>query len=156
MSTLRADEPLPSGKFDPVHYCKVHRHMFQDVYEWAGKYRTVRTAKGGNHFCFPEHIASFMRKLFARLSTPVFNKGATSEEFIQAAADFLAELNAIHAFREGNGRSQLAFMHLLAIRAGHPLDLKKIIKRTFLPAMIRSFDGDLKPLEKELTKLLHS
>ena len=52
MSSIRAEEPLPEGKFNPAHYCAVHRHLFQDVYLWAGKYRTVRTAKDGNSFCY--------------------------------------------------------------------------------------------------------
>lgn len=56
MTTLRAEEPFPDGKFDSVHYRQVHHHIFQDVYVWAGRYRTVRTAKGGNPFCFPENI----------------------------------------------------------------------------------------------------
>ena len=57
ISTLRAEEPLPEGKFDAVHYCAVHHHLFQDVYDWAGQYRTVRTSKGGNLFCYPETFA---------------------------------------------------------------------------------------------------
>jgi cell filamentation protein, protein adenylyltransferase len=48
MSTLRAEEPLPLGRFGPAHYRRVHWHLFQDVYRWAGHYRTVRTSKGGN------------------------------------------------------------------------------------------------------------
>jgi len=63
MSALRADEPLPAGRFGTAHYCAVHRHLFQDAYSWAGRYRTVRTAKGGNWFCFPEHIAHQMTVL---------------------------------------------------------------------------------------------
>src|SRR5262245_47582773 len=64
MTTLRAGEPLPRGRYDAWHYRRVHRHLFQDVYSWAGKYRTVRTSKGGNPFCFPEHIGAAMDKLF--------------------------------------------------------------------------------------------
>jgi hypothetical protein len=64
MSILRAEEPLPEGKFTPLHYCKVHYHLFQDVYRWAGRYRTVHTTKGGNTFCYPEHIPNSMNRLF--------------------------------------------------------------------------------------------
>src|SRR5687767_14007020 len=67
MTTLRAEEPLPAGRFGPAHYRAVHRHLFQDVYRWAGRYRTVRTSKGGNLFCFPEHIPAQMDTLFAKL-----------------------------------------------------------------------------------------
>src|SRR5260370_41139265 len=45
ITTLRAEEPLPDGDFDPAHYCRIHHHLFQDVYDWAGQYRTVRTSK---------------------------------------------------------------------------------------------------------------
>lgn len=67
ISTLRAEEPLPEGTFDAAHYCAVHHHLFQDVYDWAGQYRTVRTSKGGNLFCYPEHIHARMEKLFRGL-----------------------------------------------------------------------------------------
>jgi cell filamentation protein len=65
MTTLRAAEPLPSGRFGPAHYRAIHHHLFQDVYSWAGRYRIVRTAKGGNWFCYPEHIPSEMNRIFA-------------------------------------------------------------------------------------------
>ncbi|MGA9427429.1 MAG: Fic family protein, partial [Terracidiphilus sp.] len=61
---LRSEEPLPIGAFDPAHYCSIHHHLFQDVYEWAGQYRTLRTSKGGNEFCYPEYIPTQMDNLF--------------------------------------------------------------------------------------------
>lgn len=153
MSTLRAEEPLPMGRFGPAHYRRIHRHLFQDVYSWAGHYRTVRTAKDGNWFCFPEHIPEQMDRLFERLHAPPFLSGAHAEDFVFAAAAFLADLNAIHPFREGNGRSQLAFLHLVALRADHPLRLDQIRRETFLPAMIESFSGQLAALQAELAEL---
>ena len=146
MTTLRSEEPLPSGRYGPAHYRAVNRHLFQDVYTWAGKYRTIRTAKGGNPFCFPENIAKSMDALFERLKHAPFVSGAPFEEFADAAADFLAELNAIHAFREGNGRSQLSFLHLIAERAGHRLGFGQVRPQAMLSAMIRSYHGDCDPL----------
>jgi len=64
ISTLRSEEPLPDGRFDPPHFCRIHYHLFQDVYPWAGEYRTARTSKNGNVFCYPEHIPSEMTRLF--------------------------------------------------------------------------------------------
>ena len=153
MTTLRAEEALPHGRFGPAHYRKVHYHLFQDVYPWAGRYRTVRTAKGSNPFCYPEHIAHSMDAAFAKLTQPAFRAGAATELFVAAAADFLAELNAVHPFREGNGRAQLSFLHLVALRAGHPLELDRIEREVFLPAMIASFDGELGPLVQQLGML---
>ncbi len=153
MTALRADEPLPAGRFGPAHYRAVHRHLFQDVYSWAGRYRTVRTAKDGNAFCYPEHIDANMRKLLDRLKAPPFTGGAGVYAFIESAADFLADLNAIHPFRDGNGRSQLSFLHLVALRAGHPLNLRKVRRATMIPAMVASFAGDTRLLKDELARL---
>ncbi|WP_256754753.1 Fic family protein [Mesorhizobium sp. Mes31] len=152
MTTLRAGEPLPRGRYDPSHYRRVHYHLFQDVYSWAGKYRTVRTAKAGNPFCFPEYIDGEMKRLFNVLPSVI---GAeTAEAFVTEAAHFLGELNAIHPFREGNGRSQLSFMAMLGERAGYPMDFSRIRRETFLPAMITSYAGDLTRLVLELRHLL--
>lgn len=154
MAALRSGEPLPKGMFDPNHYCALHRHLFQDVYDWAGAYRTVRIAKGSAMFCYPEHISEQMELLFATLKTPAFSGGATTADFVTAAARFLAELNAIHPFREGNGRTQLSFLFLLGHHADHPLDMARIRPAPMLAAMIASFSGKLAPLEKEITDLL--
>jgi cell filamentation protein len=154
MSTVRADEPLPAGRFGPTHYCRIHRHLFQDVYRWAGRYRTIATSKGGNPFCRPQFIEREMTRLFSRLNSNSFLPGSGCDTFIPAAAEFLADLNAIHPFREGNGRSQLAFLYLLALRAGHPLEIEHINPAAFLAAMIRSFAGDIEPLSEQLTALL--
>jgi cell filamentation protein len=75
-------------------------------------------------------------------------------EGAESTATFLAELNAIHPFREGNGRSQLAFIDLLGEKAGFPFDFSRVERETFLPAMIASYDGNLKPMVDELKKLL--
>lgn len=152
MSALRADEPLPEGEFDTAHYRAVHHHLFQDVYDWSGEYRTVRTAKDGNAFCYPEYIAQEMERLFPSLQASVLD-ASTFEDFAALSAEFLGELNAIHPFREGNGRSQLSFLHLIGLRAGYELDLSRVERETFLPAMIASFDGELQLLTSEIAAL---
>jgi cell filamentation protein len=153
---LRASEPLPSGKFGPAHYRAIHRHLFQDVYDWAGAYRTIRIAKGHTMFCFPEHIAGQMDLLFASLSNAQFLSGATATDFIAASAQFLADLNAIHAFRDGNGRTQLTFLYLLGDRAGLALDMTRIRPQEMLSAMIASFGGKVGALEVEIALLCSS
>jgi len=152
MTTLRASEALPSGKYDPRHYRHVHRHLFQDVYRWAGNYRTVRTSKAGNPFCYPEYIEGEMGRLFSKLGQSL--TAENSEQFVHQAARFLAELNAIHPFREGNGRAQLAFMSMIGERAGFPLNFAAVQRDSFLPAMIASYAGELDPLIAELRSIL--
>lgn len=153
MTTLRADEPLPDGRFGTAHYRAVHHHLFQDVYPWAGRYRTVRTAKSGNWFCFPEHIPQQMDRLFGQLKADSYLASENLRIFVVRAAAFLADLYAIHPFREGNGRAQLAFMHLLSIRAGHPLDFAKVDPPKFLRAIVASFAGDSGLLANALAQL---
>jgi cell filamentation protein len=151
--TLRAEEPLPHGKFDPAHYCSIHHHLFQDVHEWAGQYRTVRTSKGGNAFCHPEHIPAQMDALFQSIRGGEAFAEKSRSEFLKEAARFLGEMNAIHPFREGNGRAQLAFLGLIGTKAGHPFAFERIDRNAFLQAMIESFLGNFEGLTAELGKL---
>ena len=116
ITTQRADEPLPAGQFDADHYRAIHHHLFQDVYDWAGQIRSVRIMKGGNTFCFPENIDAQMRRAFAELARANQLRDLDSESFAVKAAHFIAELNAIHPFREGNGRTQSVFLGQLADR----------------------------------------
>lgn len=154
ISNARAGEPLPDGQLDFAHYCAVHHHLFQDVYEWAGKPRTVRMSKQGSPFCFSEHIEAQASKLFSDLRADNFLANLPAAEFAAKAAHFLSELNVIHAFREGNGRSQLSFFALLADRAGKPLDLQKLDPDAMLNAMIGSFDGEESELARVITGLI--
>lgn len=142
ISSARAEEPLPGGALDFTHYRAIHHHLFQDVYDWAGQIRTVRISKAGNPFCFLEHIEEQAQKLFGELRADDHLRNLDPPMFSDKAAHFLAELNAIHAFREGNGRSQLTFFAVLADHAGHALDLNKLDPDEMLAAMIDSFEGD--------------
>src|SRR5262245_53698835 len=146
MTFARSEEPLPTGRASPRHYRAIHHHLFQDVYGWAGKYRTIRLSKGDSTFCYPEHIDREMKRLFARLKAQSFLANRSKSEFARGAAHFLAELNAIHPFREGNGRTQLTFLALLGASAGYPLNLDKLDPGATLDAMIKSFKGDEAPL----------
>lgn len=153
MTAQRAEEPLPAGRLSVTHYRAIHWHLFQDIYRWAGEFRRVRIARDGSMFCYPENIAREMHNLFGVLQTHDWLRGLSLEDFAPALARFLAELNAIHPFRDGNGRAQLAFAAVVASRAGHPLDFTKLQPRKFLGAMVDSFGGDEKKLETQILRL---
>lgn len=142
----RALELLPAGAFGPAHYRATHRHLFGDVYAWAGKHRTVRIAKQDSIFCYPGHIPAEMDRLFRRLREQQFMRGLTGVAFAEQAAVFLADLNAIHPFREGNGRTRFAFIRLVAIQAGHRLSFQDTQPDRVIAAMVDSFHGRLEPL----------
>lgn len=146
----RFSEPLPSGRYSVAHYCAIHRHIFGDVYRWAGQFRTVRIGKGGSMFAYPEYIPGEMRRVFGDLRQASYLRGLSAADYANQAAHFLAELNAIHPFRDGNGRTQLAFMAILSDAAGHPLNIDALEPEPFLQAMIASFRGNERPLQLQL------
>ncbi len=150
----RAQEPFPIGKLNYSHYRAIHHHLFRDVYSWAGRLRRVRITKGTSTFCYPEHIGREMKKLFAWLEGENHLRDLDSGTFAANAGHFLAELNAIHPFREGNGRTQNVFLLMLADRAGHPLDLQRLHPPDMLHATIASFAGDERPLADLILSLM--
>lgn len=154
VSDARSDEELPAGNLDFEHFKAIHRHLFQDVYDWAGEVRKVRISKGGSMFCYPENIEREAKGLFTQLERDNFLKDLSPKEFAQKSAHFLAELNAIHSFREGNGRTQLSFFLLLADQAGQSINLDELDPKALLDAMIASFKGDDRPLAAVIEDLV--
>lgn len=146
ITAQRATESLVLDALTADAYRTVHRHLFQDVYDWAGEYRTVRIAKGGNWFCFPENIEREMDRLFRSLADEGELANLSSVAFAEKAAAFLTALNAIHPFREGNGRTQNVFLHILSGRAGHPIDFERLDSARMLEAMVAGFEGNEEPL----------
>jgi cell filamentation protein, protein adenylyltransferase len=154
LTDQRAREPLPVGRLSVRHYRSIHWHLFRDVYPWAGRFRTVRIAKEQSVFCYPENIDKEMRRVFADLKGARFLRGEAPQAFAVGAAHVLSEVNAIHPFRDGNGRAQLAFIALLGARAGHPMDFEQLERERYLSAMKKSFQGDERPLAAELWRFL--
>ncbi|WP_348529080.1 Fic/DOC family protein [Mesorhizobium australicum] len=143
-------ERTSPGKLDKAHYYALHRHFFQDVYDWAGKPRTIRIGKGGNWFCYPAFIEGELNRLFGDLRKKKHLVGLPLDGFAREAAHFIAEVNAIHPFREGNGRTQLAFLRLLCLNAGWRFDASVLERERVISAMIASFDG----MPEALTELV--
>jgi len=111
-------------------YREIHCYMLQDVYDWAGEYRTVDTGRTGP-FCKSEYIGRYMDARFAAIRAEDNLRGLTPEQFAARAAEHICELNAIHCFLDGNGRTQRAFLEMLAGQAGHDIDLARIDPRAW-------------------------
>jgi cell filamentation protein len=156
ITAQRADEPLPAGRLDASYYRAIHHHLFQDVYDWAGEFRTVRIGKQDAKFCYPENIDREMRQLFRRFVDESHFRDLDAHSFAGKAAHFLAELNAIHPFREGNGRTQLTFLKILADQAGHPLDFERLHAPAMMQAIITSFGQDEQPLAELILQLMRA
>ena len=95
-----------------------------------------------------------MRRIFSGLEKEIHLRDLKRSRFIDRAAYYLSEINAVHPFREGNGRTQLLFTTLLAERAGYPVDVERLDPGAFMKAMIASFDGNLGPLKQVLRRLI--
>lgn len=144
------------GKFDTAHLRKIHWYLFQDVFPWAGELRVVGLAKvGGAPFANPQFISSALVNLFEQLKTEKLLVGLKREEFARRAAYFWGELNAIHPFREGNGRTQREFLRQLAVDAGHKLSWADLQQEENTAASILSHTrGDHSGLERLLLSCL--
>ena len=140
---LELHESPIHGSFDSDHLRHVHQHLFQDVYAWAGEFRTVPIAKGKSFFARPEHIRAELQKLFHQLAGEQYLRGIDSKEFCRRAAHYLGEINALHPFREGNGRAQREFIRELAVEAGYEIAWDLITQDEMFTASVASFHGGI-------------
>jgi fido (protein-threonine AMPylation protein) len=101
----------------------IHRHLFQDLYSWAGKERNYTTGRGAIPFAVPEHITSWMEGLFKQLARDGYLVGRRRQDFAAEAARYVNDINAGHPFIDGNGRTQRFWLRMLADNAGFYLDL---------------------------------
>lgn len=139
MTAQRLREGLPKVPLTADGYLKLHEHLFQDVYEWAGKTRTVDIAKNNAMFCFAAFVDRELDKRFKAIGNEKGLQGLIAAQFAERAGEHLSELNAIHPFREGNGRTQRAFLVVLAEQAGHQVDLQRIDPVVWNEASRQSF-----------------
>ena len=152
----RATQRIPYGNFDLAHLRAIHRHLFQDIYDWAGELRTVEISKGRQQFQFRKFIETGMADVHARLVRSRFLKGLTTADFAPQAAVILGDINYIHPFREGNGRTELQYLKQLAAQAGHTLDLTRIEGRRWIEASIASHATDYERMAVVLQNALKS
>lgn len=127
------DTPL-SGLFDIVHLKAIHRYIFQDVYEWAGQFRTVNISKDGHLFGLAAFLEPALQETVERLAAENYLASLDADKFADRASYFLGELNAAHPFREGNGRTQREFIRELGLKAGHYIDWRATTSRTMIEA----------------------
>ncbi len=140
------------GSYDLAHLRAFHRYIFADVYEWAGQLRTVSIAKGSEVFCLPQH-QPYAADVFGRLSAADRLRGLARDRFISWLAEFLGDVNALHPFREGNGRTQRAFFSQLAHDAGHHIDWVRMNPEENESASVAAHRGNLEPLRAMLARL---
>ena len=145
LTRIRAFEGIPAGHFEFAHLQAIHRHLFQDIYDWAGELRAVEISKDGRQFIFRQFIQSGMVDIHRRLVAQNFLCGLSPADFAAKAAQILGDVNYVHPFREGNGRTQLQYLKQLCRRAGQHLDLRCISGAAWIEASRRAYDADYGP-----------
>ena len=101
----------------------IHRHLFQDIYAWAGKRRAVEISKDGKQFFPTSHFDNAITFINSLITEYLASDKKDKEKLSHKLAEILDAVNFLHPFREGNGRAQREFLRLLALEKGWLLNL---------------------------------
>ena len=143
------------GRFDLTHLQAIHHFIFQDVYEWAGEIRTVDIGKGPGQFAHVAFLVPSATKMFEKLAQEQYLHGLPISRFVERAAYYFGEVNALHPFREGNGRAQRMFFFFLAQRCSFFLDWPLITQQEMIDASSASLlRGDNHLIEHLLLRII--
>jgi cell filamentation protein len=135
---------------------RIHLSLFQDVYDWAGKIRTVDISRGNSRFANVRFIESTANEIFNKLARENWLKGLDAVALSKRLAHYLSEINALHPFREGNGRVQRIFISQLSQSAGYQLDYSDLEQEQIYRAMELAFNGDESLLANLILERLES
>jgi cell filamentation protein len=147
------DESPVSPSYGLPHLQEIHKRIFGDIYQWAGQIRTVAIAKGAM-FCLPQYIDSSAAAIFRELHDEECLRGLRRDVFVARLAYYLGEVNALHPFREGNGRAQRAFFGQLARDAGFTLAWQHLDPVRNVGASAAIMRGDPDPMREMLDALV--
>jgi len=156
-TSLRSVELESKGSNAPfsfAFYCSIHKHLFGDIYEWAGALRTVDLSKKGTHFCRAEDIQQVGSAMFSRLQKEKCFQNIPRGDYVLKISEFYHDLNMLHPFREGNGRTQRLFFTMLIRRAGYDIDFSSLDLDELMIATIYAAQGILSYLQAFFDKAI--
>ncbi|MGZ9709247.1 putative adenosine monophosphate-protein transferase Fic [Glaciimonas sp. GNP009] len=140
--------------------CAIHRYVFQDVYDWAGELRLVDISKGNTRFANVNRIEPEAKKLFQQLKQENFLVDLPREKFVERLAHYYCELNVLHPFRDGNGRSQRLMFEIISINAGFAIRWQSIERQEWIDANIAAYNCQLDRLiniiDRSITSILET
>lgn len=149
-------EHAVKGRFGVAHLKKIHKHIFQDIYPFAGKFRLENISKGDTDFCKSEFIKDNIALLLNALKRDDYLNGLNAGEFSKKAAYYMSEMNMIHPFREGNGRTIREFIRQLADKNGYIINWSLIDKTNLMNAIISAVGKDYGPLSTCINKAIEN
>ncbi len=149
-----AEQEMPYQAVDLSYYLDLHRMLFAELYEWAGKIRDIDISKKGTNFYPAKEIERLGDLRFKRLAQENHLCGLALPDFADALAELYHDLNMLHPFREGNGRTERLFLTLLVRHAGYSISFADCDRDLLMIAAIRAAQGDLGMLREVLLELL--
>lgn len=135
------------GTFNSQHIKDIHKYLFEDIYPFAGIFRTENIGKGVFRFAEWQFIESELDKLLDILKNENYLENYSQDITAKRLAYYISELNVLHPFREGNGRTIREFIRELALKNKYILNLKKVDPKDFFNASVKSI-ADTNDLEK--------
>lgn len=136
------------------HLCAIHRHLYQDVFDWAGEIREMDIYQGDTRFCHFAYIEKEGNSLMQDLEEEGYLVGLEKSEFIARLSHYYCEINVLHPFRIGNGIAQRIFFEQLAIHAGYQLSWRDISPDQWAAANQNGAMGDLSALNAIFAKVV--
>lgn len=140
------------GNFDLKHLQAIHRYIFQDLYDWAGEIRQVDISKG-NLFCKFQFIKGYGDDIFKKLQKEKYLLNLPKEMFCERLAYYFSEINALHPFREGNGRTQREFIKTLSYAAGYEINYASVTEEEMIEVSHKAFHCDYSGIENLLRRI---
>ena len=144
-----------SGNFDITHFSNIHKCLFDEIYLFAGLFRSENIAKDNFRFAEWEYIESELNKLLNNLKKENYLQNLNKNILAEKLAYYMAELNVLHPFREGNGRTIREFIRQLALKNNYYLNFNLVLPTELLNASIKSVI-DITDLTKVIFKCLEN
>ena len=137
------------GNFDFNSLRAIHKFLFQDTYKWAGEIRKVEIIKDKTEiFCYYENILNAAKAIFVNLKDSNYLINQSKDSKIRALAELFGDINALHPFREGNGRTQREFIEEIAKVNGLGLNLMRLSRQEMINIGHDAFNCNYKPVEQ--------
>ena len=133
---------------------KIHRTLFSDLYDWAGELRTVGISKQDTRFCQPDFMEKEAGKIFKGMASANWFEGMSRSDLIVAVADAYSDLNVVHPFREGNGRTQRILFEHLVMNVGFEISWWGVENDEWLYANIAAYNCVLEPLQQVFNRCI--
>ncbi|MEL6826616.1 MAG: Fic family protein [Pseudomonadota bacterium] len=150
---LRIRDGAPKGDFSLEHLQAIHKHLFQDIFDWAGEIRQVDISK--SHWFMPkDRIGTAFQDISKRLDQANMLKGLSPRDFAEEAGPIFGDVNYAHPFREGNGRTQFQYFRQLSAQAGHDFDERRLTRNEWISASIAANEANYAPMIDQVGKAI--